>query len=153
MTTLTATIGLPGSGKTTWAAAQRDTQPPGHTIIVSRDDLRLALHGRAHYLPETELQITGAQNAIILNALRHRTNVIVADTNLRHHYVQRLASLAGFAKAEFVTKSFLHVPIAVCIKRDAARPSPVGEEFILAMWQRYLDEYWQREQALAPGAV
>ena len=51
------TVGLPRSGKTTWAQAQG-------CPIVNRDAIRLALHGQA-YVQEAESIITGIEDCMV----------------------------------------------------------------------------------------
>jgi predicted kinase len=134
MTTLTITRGLPGSGKTTWARAQR-----GH-VRVNRDDLRRMLHGGPLLTGWAENQVTLAQHAQVAALLRAGVNVICDDTNLRRETVRDLTRLGRECDAEVVVRDFTDVPLEVCVARDAARPPDerVGEEIIRSMYQRYL---------------
>lgn len=135
MTTLTITRGLPGSGKTTWARAQ-----PG-MVRVNRDDLRRMFaavwdHGNRadeDVVTEVQMDAVGAW-------LSRRRSVVVDDTNLRPDVVERLRVFAGLHHVEFLIEDFTHVPLEVCIARDAARPESerVGERVIRGMWQKYL---------------
>ncbi len=132
--TLTITRGLPGSGKTTWAKAQR-----GH-VRVNRDDLRRMLHGGPLLTGWAEIQVTLAQRALVAGLLRGGVNVICDDTNLRTRAVKDLAALGRSYGAQVVIRDFTDVPLEECLARDAGRPEDerVGEQAIRRMYQRYL---------------
>jgi len=134
MPTLTITRGLPGSGKTTWAKAQR-----GH-VRVNRDDLRRMLHGGPLLTGWAEIQVTLAQRAQVEALLRGGVNVICDDTNLRPRAVKELAELGSACGARVVVRDFTDVPLDECVTRDAARPEDerVGENTIRDMYRRYL---------------
>lgn len=138
MSTLELTQGLPGSGKTTYAEKQLAAAEPGRLARVNRDRLREMLHGQPHHKPVTEEQVTVAQHTTVEKLLRAGVNVIVDDTNLVSRHVRTFAQLAQRAGAEFRVRSFTDVPLEECIRRDAARESPVGEDVIRNMHRRFL---------------
>jgi len=125
---LILTIGLPGSGKSTWARQQPDA------VVIERDAIREELTGdmRNH---TQEPRVTRVANERVFAALDAGKTVIVADTNLRSKYRKAWHHAARQAGAEYSEQSFLHVPVSVCIERDAQRPNPVGEEVIRRMHQ------------------
>jgi len=125
---LILTIGLPGSGKSTWARQQADA------VVIERDALREELTGdmRNH---TQEPRVTREANRRVFDALEAGKTVIVADTNLRAKYRKAWQQVADDAGATYAVESFLHVPVDVCIERDAQRPNPVGEEVIRRMHQ------------------
>jgi predicted kinase len=131
--TLTITRGLPGSGKTTWARAQIGA------VRVNRDDLRLMLHGTVGVgTNRTEGQVTTAHRAQIEALLLAGVDVICDDTNLRTRVVRELLELARKCAAEVVVRDFTDVSVEECVRRDAARTAPVGEDVIRGMYSRYL---------------
>jgi predicted kinase len=132
--TLTITRGLPGSGKTTWARAQR-----GH-VRVNRDELRRMLHGGPLLTGWAEVQVSIAQRAEVRALLCAGVNVICDDTNLRPRAVRDLAELGLACGATVVVRDFTDVPVDECVARDAQRPGDerVGEEAIRGMYRRYL---------------
>lgn len=134
MTTLTITRGLPGSGKSTWARTQTGA------VRANRDDLRRMLHGGPRGENWAEVQVTTAQRAQIEALLRAGVSVICDDTNLRARVVRELAELAVACGADVEIKDFTHVPVEVCVERDAARPQPerVGAEVIRMLHARFL---------------
>lgn len=135
--TLTATRGLPASGKTSWALEQLSLAEPGQIARLNRDDLRLLLHNQAPHTPLTEQQVSLVQHGGIEQLLRAGIPVIVDDTNLRARHLRNLAEIAWRCGAEFTVQDF-DTPLEECIRRDAARPRPVGEAVIRGMHTRYL---------------
>ncbi len=117
---------LPASGKTTWATEYVRAHP--RTVRVNRDDLRMQLFG-CEFKRSREPFIIVAQNALIVAALKDGRSVVVDDTNLHESNEVRLRAIAKRYRAEVVVQEF-DVPVAECIRRDAARPNPVGAKVI-----------------------
>ncbi len=141
MTTLTATRGLPGSGKSTWTVQQLDSSAPGTLARCNRDSYRLMLHGRPRHGDQVcEDQVTIAQHAAIERLLRAGVDVIVDDTNLRQRNLRNLAELAWRTGADFAVQDFTNVPLEECIRRDASRDGHacVGEEVVRALHRKFL---------------
>ena len=128
--TLILTIGLPGSGKSTYAR-ERAQADPINVRISERDLVREQLTGsRRDHSQET--RVTAVQRLQVGDWLTAGHVVIVADTNLRWKYRKQWVKLAETLN---VPVEFVHMdtPIEVCIERDAQRPDPVGEEVIRKM--------------------
>ncbi len=80
---------------------------------------------------------------MIKELLGKEKHVIVDDTNLDWRHVSALSSLATglrTVQVEVALKEFLHVPVEVCIERDAKRTDPVGSDVIVAMHRKYLGD-------------
>lgn len=150
--TLTYTVGLPGSGKSTWALAQirRINGAGGKAARVNRDALRWQLFGLrwAPGVPmlsrEQEDIVTLLQKTETTRLLINGWNVFNDDTNLRPDQRQAVLDTAHDLGAEIITKSFQDVPLETCISRDAGRGflgHPwVGEDVIRSLHERYLSE-------------
>lgn len=137
MSTLHITRGLPGSGKTYFAASWT-AEDPAHRARVNRDDLRQMIDDGRFVHGVTEQRIIAARDAAILALLRKGVDVICDDTNLKQRVVRDLANLARQAGADLNVVDFTHVPLDVCIERDALRDRQVGEKTIRDMHTRFL---------------
>ncbi|MCX5151111.1 MULTISPECIES: phosphatase domain-containing protein [unclassified Streptomyces] len=123
--------GLPASGKTT-AARALQAEAAGRMRRVNLDDLRAMLdlpdpeRGRSYRHEQTVLAV---QDAAVRAAVDGGFDVVVDNTHLTSHIPKRLkAAVAG--RATFVVHDFTDVPVEECLRRDAARERPVGEEII-----------------------
>lgn len=137
------TVGLPGSGKTTWAEEFKAENP--NTVIVCKDDIRaeMGVVVGDESTRVKESKVIGKRDEKIMNALKRGLNVIVADTNFNHLHKKQVKSLI-FPKYrgiyEFEIKDFTDVPVETCIERCANRPE--GREFwkkvIMSMKNEFL---------------
>lgn len=124
--------GLPASGKTTAARALQEASE-GRMRRVNLDDLRAMLdrpeagRGRSHAHEQTVL---GIQDAAVRAALDDGFDVVVDNTHLTPHIPKRLKAAVAGRSATFVVHDFTTVPVEECLRRDAARERPVGEEII-----------------------
>lgn len=139
--TLTATVGLPGSGKTLWARAQlHHDSKPWRTARLNRDSLRTMLHDGRYAGSATEDQVVAIERFAVRACFeRSASRVIIDDTNLDPSVLAGWRDLAVQIDARFEVRSFLDVPIETCIARDALRryPERIGEEKIRDMWEKW----------------
>lgn len=142
---LILTIGLPGSGKTTWAKEQIAADPTGNTVRVNRDDLRFEIFGK--YVLDgrgQEQHITQVQTERVTKALREGKTVIIDDTNLVARFRQSWETLAQTEGAKFSLK-VLAVDVETCVERVQERWERDGERqvprhVIERMAERFLAE-------------
>jgi tRNA uridine 5-carbamoylmethylation protein Kti12 len=131
---LVLTVGLPGSGKSTWAA-QWLAEDPDNRRRIERDEVRIMLGGLRDFTHEA------AVTRICVETLRDHLlaglSVVVSDTNLPASSRSTLTKIAVELKVPYTYKSFLHVPVETCIKRDLLRVDPVTAEIIIGMRERY----------------
>ncbi|MFE7580414.1 AAA family ATPase [Streptomyces gardneri] len=124
--------GLPASGKTT-AARALQAEAEGRVRRVNLDDLRTMLdvpapeRGRSHAHERTVLDI---QDAAVRSAVDDGFDVVVDNTHLTPHIPKRLKAAVTGRPVTFVVHDFTDVPVDECVRRDAARERPVGEEII-----------------------
>jgi predicted kinase len=135
--TVHLTRGLPASGKTTFARSLVE-QSGGRMRRVNLDDLRAMLDpgtprdrkSRAH--EETVLQV---QDAAVLAAIDGGFDVVVDNTHLVANIPNRLKRVVA-GRATFEVHDLTGIPVEECVRRDAARANPVGEDTIRAMAKR-----------------
>lgn len=131
MPTVHVMTGLPASGKTT-AARKLVADSEGRCRRVNLDDLRAmfdeagARRERSH---TAEQSVLAVQDAAVRETIAAGFDVVVDNTHLTSHIPKRLkAAVAG--RARFVVHDFTDVPVEECLRRDAARANPVGEDVI-----------------------
>ena len=130
MTKVILLKGLPASGKSTWAKAQKGFKR------VNKDDLR-AMIDNGEWSRENEKLIIRVRNEIIEEALLREKSIIVDDTNFNPSHEAQAKQIAENYHVEFEVK-FFDVPVEECIERDSKRPAPVGEKVIRDMYEKYL---------------
>lgn len=133
--------GLPGSGKSHWAAMQVPPNGRG-VIIINKDNIRTQLTSTGWvWSPENEKDVIAERDKQITAALTHPDihTVISDDTNFGNKHENVLRQLAKKHRAEFEIKVF-DTPIEECIRRDSLREgkAKVGEGVIKSMAARYL---------------
>ncbi|MGW0119762.1 phosphatase domain-containing protein [Streptomyces sp. NPDC003327] len=156
--------GLPASGKTTAAHALQEAAE-GRMRRVNLDDLRAMLdrpapeRGRSRTHEQTVL---GIQDAAVRAALDDGFDVVVDNTHLTPHIPKRLKAAVMGRDATFVVHDFTDVPVDECVRRDAARERPVGEEIIRILADKHakatrggwrLTEAWLNERPTATPYV
>lgn len=145
MPTLLMLKGLPASGKSTFAKklvvdSQHKTE---QWKRINKDDLRAMIDG-GQWSRDNEKFILEVRDAVITHAFFYRHNVVVDDTNFEPRHEAELRELADTFRnilpkidIKFEVRMF-DTPLAECIRRDAARPKPVGEAVIRDMYNRHL---------------
>jgi predicted kinase len=132
--TIHLTTGLPASGKSTHARKLM-ADAEGRMRRVSLDELRRMLDDNdgdkrlTHQHEETVLQV---QDAAVLAAVNGGFDIVVDNTHLVSRIPNRLKRLVN-GRAVFEVHDFTDVDVDECIRRDAAREDPVGEEHIRRM--------------------
>jgi predicted kinase len=124
------TIGLPASGKSTWAKELVKNEP-GQWKRINKDDLRSMLDA-SDFSGKNEKFVLKIRNDLILKSLDEGYNVIVDDTNIHQKHESAIRALVG-NRAEISTKIFT-TPLQECIRRDAERDAPVGAKIIRMMY-------------------
>lgn len=135
MAKLTICRGLPGSGKSWWAHHQEDAW------VSNRDELRKRYAGIWNYENQAmENLVTSVQFFEMRAALQYELHVICDDTNLDWRHVYLLVELAQQEGAPWVIQDFTHVPLGLCVTRDAQRPESerVGTQRIEAEFYKYI---------------
>lgn len=144
MQTLYMTLGVPGSGKSFWAAhKQQLLKEIGETaVIVNKDDIRNALAESGwRWSHKNETDVIFRRDQQIINALKAGHSVISSDCNFGNHQ-NRLEHIAKQMKVKFEVVDLTGVDLELCIGRDNSRigAAQVGEKVIREMYEKYVGE-------------
>lgn len=140
---LVLTLGLPGSGKSTWARHWASEEPGRCTM--TRDGFRLTMFGRLAPLEDwQEAAIDLAQPAAVRAVLLGGTSVCVDDTNLNPARVAPLVEATRGTGARVFTSDFRPIPLAEVLRRNEERfgtPAYVPPHVIEGMHERYITSF------------
>lgn len=129
MTTINVTTGLPGSGKTTHARTL-------NALRFNLDDYR-AMMGNSDWGGDKEAVAVEAMMKSATAAVNAGHDITLDNTHLVPRLPGRYKSLFTQPDVTFVVHDFTDVPIEECLRRDAGRSQPVGEDVIRMLWQRH----------------
>lgn len=125
-------IGLPGSGKSTWAA--KYVTENSNTVIISSDKIRKELFNDENS-QEDNNRVFYEMEVRTLNYLNNGVNVIYDATNVvrkrRKAFLDKLPTWV--VKEAYV----IWAPLEVCIERDNSRDRTVGKNVIWKMIKSY----------------
>ena len=130
------TVGIPASGKTTWA--NQYVQDHLGAVISCRDDIRFA-HDLPYGIPEVEKYITTIQRVQINKAILDGHDVIIADTNIVKRFRDEAIDLCKSLGAEVKVKVF-HIKLSTALERDSKRENPVGFDVIERFYSMMKDQ-------------
>lgn len=120
--------GLPGAGKSTWAAAWR-AQDPQHRVVVNRDSIRFELFGvYSDLTEEQEAVVSDIEFLRVDRALGAGMSVTVDATHLVAAHRQRWSDLAD---RHGVRHAVIPIDTALgeCLRRNQAR-AVAGGRFV-----------------------
>ena len=120
MATLYVMVGIPGSGKSTWAKANLHDAD-----YISRDVVRMSIVKDNEDLFSHEDEVYDRFIGILANGLGSGRNMVADATHLSHgarHKLVRALSKAGLTADKYdITFVVMDTPLAECIRRDATR--------------------------------
>lgn len=113
-------IGLPGSGKSTWAKANLH-----NADYISRDVVRMSIVKDNEDLFSHEDEVYDKFIGALADGLDNGRNMVADATHLSHgarHKLVRALSKAGLTADKYdITFVVMDTPLAECIRRDATR--------------------------------
>ena len=126
-------IGVPASGKSTWAAEY--VSKHADWVKVGRDDFRFMLKNLPICEPNIEDLITKLQINVISEALDKGLNVIVDNTNLKETYINAIHdAIKTKADMEFLV---FDISLEKALERDSKRTKSVGKNILEKMHKQY----------------
>lgn len=140
--------GIQGSGKTTFAKAWV-AEDPEHRIRINNDDIRNMLG--PYWVPSREDIVSSAKRNFALNGMLLGYDIVVDNMNLNPKEIKFWTDIVNTHNSsdpravksdvvrweyEIEFKDFF-ISLEECIRRDAARPNPIGEKVIRDTWRRY----------------
>ena len=126
-------IGIPASGKSTWA--KEYVRKHANYVRVNRDDFRSMLKDAAMCENKIEDMITSLTFKVIESALLKRLNVIVDNTNLKRKYIDEIVE--QFKYQADIDYQVFDISLKKAIERDSSREAKVGEGVIKKMYDSY----------------
>lgn len=141
MKKIVVTVGISGSGKSTFAHEQWKANPTG-VVVVNRDKIRELLFSyseesiQEYYkrpdLNKLEKQVTKYEDTLINEALCEDKTVIVDATHLEKKYLTRFEYWNVL-----VEYKYFNIPREVAALRDSNRTRKVGAEIIKKQYEKY----------------
>lgn len=124
-------VGIPGSGKSTWAKAEV-SKDPANWVRINNDDLRAMMNGSV-WSAEYEKMIGDVRNYLIRDAFKKHKNVIIDNLNLNRRHFDDVCKIAKQSNRDIqVFEKTFYIPIEEAVARDSTREgkSKVGEEVV-----------------------
>lgn len=143
---LILTMGLPGSGKTTWAEKfirEKNMSTHEEWVNINRDDIRKMVFGSCRapvyiHKPKNEQTVTEIQHSI-LNTSKGK-NIVISDTNLSEKVRNFFKDWANKNDYDLhLNDDFMSVTPDVCISRNDMRSIDyqVPQDVIAKMFEKY----------------
>lgn len=148
--TLIMLVGIPGSGKTTYA--KKYIRNYENTIHISSDKIRKEIFGDEATQGDPS-EVFSIMQKRAIEALNNGKSVVYDATNItRQDRVHIISKCPKFVK---IGCHIIWAPIETCIERDAARERTVGKDVIDRMLKRfhapYYDEGIDEIQVIMPA--
>lgn len=130
------TVGIPGSGKSSWAKAEI-AKDPNNWVRINNDDLRAMMNGSV-WSADYEKMITDARNYLLRDALKRGKNVIIDNLNLNRRHFDTVCDIAKSVNVDVqVLEKAFYIDVEEAIARDAGREgkAKVGADVIKKWWK------------------
>ena len=134
------TVGIPASGKSTWAK-KWVLESSGGRKRINRDDLRLMVDSGV-WSPDNEKFILKLRDQFVLASLRAGKSVVMGETKLSGDNCTKLCTLIrGAGLTAFVLEKMFPVDVDEAVARDAKRTPNVGEAVVRDMWKKFIGKH------------
>jgi predicted kinase len=146
MKTLYFLRGLPASGKTTWAKKKLATlnwDGVRRAVRTNKDEIRKRLRAKGI---NSETRVIRRETELVTKAMKAGLQIIIDNTHFHPPHELRYRQLADEYGYKFEIKSFTHVSVEACVRRDLKRRNSVGEWVIRDMHSKYLSQRVNEQQ-------
>lgn len=130
------TVGIPASGKSTWAKAEV-AKDPNAWVRINNDEIRAMMNGSV-WSSDYEKLITETRNYLTREALKRGKNVIIDNVNLNRRHFDDVVKIAKSVNcdAQIFEKPF-YIELEEALARDAKREGKarVGDQVIQKWWK------------------
>ncbi len=138
--------GLPASGKTTWAKKKLATlnrDGVRRAVRTNKDEIRKGLLAKGI---NSETRVIRRETELVTKAMKAGLQVVIDNTHFHPPHELRYRQLADKYGYKFEIKSFTHVSVEACVRRDQKRRNSVGEWVIRDMHSKYLSQGANEQQ-------
>lgn len=138
--------GLPASGKTTWAKKKLATlnrDGVRRAVLTNKDAIRKRLRAKGI---NSETRVIRRETELVTKAMKAGLQIIIDNTHFHPPHELRYRQLADEYGYKFEIKSFTHVSVEACVRRDLKRRNSVGEWVIRDMHSKYLSQRVNEQQ-------
>lgn len=132
-------VGVPGSGKSTWAN-EYCADIKNRAVRVNNDELRAMLNGGILYDWRNEDLIAEILRGIVDNALSEGWNVVIDNLNISHKHFNYWQAYANRKNYGFGVRLF-DPGLDKCMERDKLRERTIGETRIRELYKQFEDKW------------
>jgi predicted kinase len=136
MRTIILTLGLPASGKSTWAKEQLQKYP-GKYKRVNKDIFRDLLDNGSFNV-ENEIFIEEVRDFIVQKALVNGFDVIIDDTNFGDKHFEAMCDIAKRIGDVRIFEKYFEITVKEAKLRNQNRPNSVPDHVIDNMYEKYI---------------
>jgi predicted kinase len=140
-TKLILTVGISGSGKTTWA--EEFTRNRGDWVNINRDDIRFAIFNSGvrdwsayKFKKSNESLVSETAMSLAMSSSREGKSIIISDTNLSQRVRNMWRDFAKSYNMDFEEKQF-DISWEEAAKRDSNRAGGVGVSVLRKQWEMW----------------
>ena len=131
------TVGIPASGKSTWAIEQVKAHP-NKFIRLNKDDARNMIACGSTYSATKEELIDLIRHESVVIALKKGYSVIIDDTNFKEKHFLDMCDIAEEIGNVTVIEKFFEITLKDALARNKARPNPIPDIAIIKMYNDYV---------------
>jgi predicted kinase len=128
------TVGIPASGKSTWAKAEV-AKDPSNWVRINNDEIRSMINGGI-FSEGMEKVVTETRNFLTREALRRDKSLIIDNVNSNRRHFETVCKIAQSMNKDIqVFEKIFYCELDELLKRDADRSAKVGEEVVKKFWK------------------